>query len=165
MTKNGRTWLSPHGCEQVRDELDRLLLAHRTGPRTDDDIGMWAERRWRERRIRHLQELLLSAEIGGAPPDDGIVEAGMVLTVRFDDASDDETLLLADGDAPGAPDLEVCSSSSPIGLVLLGAREGETRVCRLPDDRTISVTVHSARPYRNEIEAAEGRGRPEEIAT
>ena len=47
----------------------------------------------------------------------------MVLIVGFDDAFDDETLLLADGHAFAAPGLEVCSSASPISHVLLGARE------------------------------------------
>lgn len=37
MTTNARAWLSPQGCEQVRAELDRLLLAHRAGIRANDD--------------------------------------------------------------------------------------------------------------------------------
>ncbi|MCD2191391.1 GreA/GreB family elongation factor [Actinomycetospora soli] len=147
MTTNGRAWLSPYGCELLRDELDRLLLIHRADTGPEDDTDAWARRRWRERRIRHLQELLLTADIGNAPPDDGVVEAGMVLTVRFGDAPDDETFLLADGDVPASANVEVYSSASPIGSALLGAREGESRLCRLPGDRTLSVTVRRVRPY------------------
>ncbi len=147
MTANGQAWLSAHGCEQVRDELDRLLLAHRAGFRAGDDADAWARYRWRERRIRHLQELLLTAEIGIAPPDDGVVEAGMILTVRFDGSPEEETVLLADGAAAVTSDVEVYSSASPIGRTLLGAREGETRVCGLPGGHTVSVTVLTAKPY------------------
>lgn len=147
MTTNGRAWLSPQGCEQVRDELDRLLLAHRAGFQTEQDADAWARHRWRQRRIRHLQELLLTAEIGSAPPDDGTVEAGMLLTLRFDGSSEEETVLLAAGDTAGTGDVEVYSTASPIGHAVLGAVEGETRACQLPGGRTISVTVLTARPY------------------
>ena len=42
------------------------------------------------RRIRQLQELLLTAAVGAQPPDDGIAEPGMVLTVRYADQDDTE---------------------------------------------------------------------------
>lgn len=155
MTTNARAWLSPQGCEQVRDELDRLLLAHRAGVRADDDADAWAQQRWRERRIRHLQELLLTAEIGSAPPDNGVVEAGMVLTVRFDGSPEDETVLLADSEDAASTEIEVYSSASPIGVALLGAREGETRACQLPGGRTVSVTVLAATPYRRDTPVLE----------
>jgi transcription elongation factor GreA len=155
MKTNARAWLSPQGCEQVRDELDRLLLAHRAGIRADDDTEAWARHRWRERRIRHLQELLLTAEIGGAPPDDGVVEAGMVMTVRFDSSPVEETVLLADGEDAASAEIEVYSSASPIGCALLGAREGETRACRLPGGRTVSITVLAAKPYHRDIPVLE----------
>lgn len=144
----GRGWVSPDGCALLQDELDRLLRVHRTDVDPDPDADAWARRRWRERRIRRFQELLLTAGAREAPPDDGVVEAGMVLTVRFGNAPDDETILLADGDVPATTDVEVYSSASPIGSALLGAREGDSRVCRLPDDRTVAVTVHRVRPFR-----------------
>jgi len=31
MGRDGRTWLSSYGCEQARDELERLLPSHRSG--------------------------------------------------------------------------------------------------------------------------------------
>ncbi|GAA4763523.1 GreA/GreB family elongation factor [Actinomycetospora chibensis] len=159
MTTNRPAWLSPQGCEQVRDELERLLLEHRAGFQpehdADADADAWARHRWRERRIRHLQELLLTAEIGSAPPDDGLVEAGMLLTVQFDGSSEEETVLLGDGDVPAAADVEVYSTASPIGRALLGAIEGETRTCQLPAGRTVSVTVLTARPYRHDVPVLE----------
>jgi transcription elongation factor GreA len=91
---DGGAWLSAQGYQQTRTELDRLLLSHRSdrGRLDDDDAG--ARHRWRERRIRHLQELLLGATVGTAPADDGIAEPGMVLTVRIDDDPETETFLL-----------------------------------------------------------------------
>ncbi|MBJ7884542.1 transcription elongation factor GreA, partial [Bacillaceae bacterium HSR45] len=36
-----------------------------------------------EARIRQLESLLRNATVGEAPPDDGIVEPGMVVTVEM----------------------------------------------------------------------------------
>lgn len=156
MGTNGRTWLSPQGYEQARDELERLLLSHRSGvdrPDNAGDVDGWTRHEWRERRIRHLQELLLTAEVGARPADDGVAEAGMVLTVRFDDSPDVETLLLADGDASASAEMEVYSSASPIGRALLGAHEGDTRSALLPDGTTLSVTLVAAHPYQQHVPA------------
>lgn len=56
MSTSARPWLSPQGHEQVRDELDRLLLSHRAGLGAEEgsDADAWARHQWRERRIRHL---------------------------------------------------------------------------------------------------------------
>lgn len=164
MSTNRRAWLSPQGYEQIRHELDRLLLSHRSDlGRLDGGVedDAWVGRQWRERQIRHLQELLLTADVGEAPPDDGIAEAGMVVTVRFGDSAETETCLLADGDAPASAGMDVYSSASPIGRALWGAAEGDTRGCSLPDGRTISVTLVTARPYHHvsALGAEAGHGR------
>lgn len=152
MSTNDRTWLSPQGYEQARHEVERLLLSHRSGVDRPDggaDVEAWTRFEWRERRIRQLQELLLTAEVGGAPADDGVVEAGMVLAVRFEDSTDVETFLLTDGDAFVSAEMEVYSCASPIGRALVGAREGDTRTCLLPEGGTISITVVTAKPYHD----------------
>lgn len=144
----GRTWLSAQGHQEARNELERLLLSHRSDHSRDDvDDDPWARHDWRERRIRQLQELLLDAAVGVAPADDGVAEPGMVLTVRIDDAPETETFLLAGSNVPVASGIEVSSPASPVGRAVLGAREGDTRACRLPDGQTISITLLSARPY------------------
>jgi transcription elongation factor GreA len=152
MSTNDRTWLSSQGYEQARHELERLLLSHRSGVDRPDggaDVEAWTRFEWRERRIRQLQELLLTAEIGGAPPDDGVAEAGMVLTVRFEGSADVETFLLANGDASVSAGMDVYSCASPIGQALVGAREGDTRTCLLPEGGTMSITVVTAKPYHD----------------
>lgn len=144
----GRTWLSAQGHQEARNELERLLLSHRSDHSRDDvDDDPWARHDWRERRIRQLQELLLDAAVGVAPADDGVAEPGMVLTVRIDDAPETETFLLAGSNVPVASGIEVSSPASPVGRAVLGAREGDTRACRLPDGQTISITLLAARPY------------------
>jgi transcription elongation factor GreA len=145
---DGGAWLSAQGHQQTRTELELLLLSHRSDS-TQLDVGddAGARHRWRERRIRHLQELLLGATVGTAPADDGVAEPGMVLTVRIDDDPQTETFLLAESNVPAPSEMEVSSPASPIGRAVLGARDGDTRTCRLPDGRTISITVLSAKPY------------------
>jgi transcription elongation factor GreA len=164
VTANGRTWLSAQGYQQVRNELDRLLLTHRSGlPRHDGEDDAWARHGWRERRIRHLQELLLVATAGTAPADDGIAEPGMVVTVRLDDAPETETFLLAETEVPTDSEIDIYSPASPIGRAVLGAQEGDTRTCRLPDGHTISITLLAAKPYDHDLpvlarpSAADGR--------
>ncbi|WP_328306235.1 GreA/GreB family elongation factor [Actinomycetospora sp. NBC_00405] len=145
---DGGAWLSAQGHQQARTELERLLLSHRSDSTrldVDDDAG--ARHRWRERRIRHLQELLLGATVGTAPADDGIAGPGMVLTVSIDDAPETETFLLGESNVPAHSEIEVYSPASPIGRAVLGARDGDTRTCRLPDGQTISITLLAAKPY------------------
>lgn len=150
MTRDAPTWLSLQAYEQARDELSRLLLAHRAGrrPSHDGDPGPDDPSAWRELRIRRLQELLLTADVG-MPPDDGIAEPGMVLTVGHSDRTGTETFLLADPGIPVGPDVAVCSARSPLGRVLLGARAGDTRSYPLPDGSTATVTLLSAEPFRD----------------
>ncbi|WP_433026983.1 GreA/GreB family elongation factor [Actinomycetospora sp. CA-053990] len=162
MGTDGGAWLSAQGHQQARTELERLLLSHRAARMrldVDDDAG--AGHRWRERRIRHLQELLLGATVATAPADDGIAEPGMVLTVRIDDGPETETFLLAESNVPTPSEIEVSSPASPIGRAVLGARDGETRTCRLPDGHTISITLLAARPYGRHVAALDGTGATE----
>jgi transcription elongation factor GreA len=164
MGAEGRPWLTAQGHQHVRDELERLLLTHRLGMSTHEghtDAEAWARHHWRESRIRHLQELLLTATVGAARPDDGVAEAGMVLTVRIDDAPHTETFLLAESDVVTSSEVDVYSPASPIGRALLGAREGDTRTCQLPDGHTISITLLTAKPYDYDNTAREGAGRAE----
>lgn len=162
MRIDGGAWLSAQGYQQTRAELERLLLSHRCERvhlDVDDDAG--ARHRWRERRIRHLQELLLGATVGIAPADDGIAEPGMVLTVRIDDDPETETFLLAESNVPTPSEIEVYSPASPIGRAVLGARDGDTRACRLPDGHTISITLLAARPYGHDGTALDRTGATE----
>ena len=80
----------------------------------------------------------------------------MVVTVRFDDSAEAETFLLADSGVPDSATMDVCSSASPIGRALVGAREGDRRVCLVPGGRTISITLLAAEPYSPRARARTG---------
>ncbi|WP_009949925.1 GreA/GreB family elongation factor [Saccharopolyspora erythraea] len=85
----------------------------------------------RRARIREIQELLHDAVVGEAPPDDGVAEPGMVLTVRFDDG-ETETFLLGARVGADLNGLAVYSPESPLGAAQPGARQGEQRAYSLP---------------------------------
>lgn len=152
-------WLTPQGYEDLRSELNNLLFAYRTmqSHRDPDHNESQEDREWQEMRIRQLQELLLAAEVGGAPPDDGVAEPGMVLTVRYGDSDDTESFLLASREASAGMDMEVYSPESPLGRALLGAAENDTREYPLPGGATMSVTLLKAVPFRQEPQLNDDR--------
>ncbi|WNV85187.1 GreA/GreB family elongation factor [Umezawaea sp. Da 62-37] len=135
MTGTRSVWLTPDARRRLRAELAGLSTARTTptpGPRDE--------------RIRHIQELLNNSAIDQDPPDDGIAELGMVLTVRYDDTRDTETFLLGMR-AVEHGDIEVYSPQSPLGGALIGARPGEQRGYRVPGGGTVRVTLLDAVPY------------------
>jgi transcription elongation factor GreA len=145
-----RVWLTPQAGHRLRNELTTLLA-----PARGDDDSDFASRRDRETRIRQINDLLTHAIVGEDPPDDGVAEPGMVLTVRFDDTGDTETFLLgARGAEHGT--IEVCSPDSPLGAAVHGAHRGEQRSYRTPGGATIRVTLLDAVPYGR---ASEGGAR------
>ncbi|MFI9011154.1 GreA/GreB family elongation factor [Actinosynnema sp. NPDC053489] len=145
MTKTRTTWLTPQAHDRLRAELADLARAADSDEGVDQDDRATIRRR-RQERVREIQELLANAVVGEDPPDDGIAEPGMVLTVRYDDTGDAETFLLGERAAEHG-DLEVYSPGSPLGTALTGARPGEQRAYRVPDGSTIRVTLLESVPY------------------
>ncbi|SFB49723.1 GreA/GreB family elongation factor [Amycolatopsis marina] len=146
-------WLTPDAFDRLQEEL-AVLLAKDDSP-VPEGTDHVSEARRRKARVREIQELIHHAVVGHVPPDDGIAEPGMVLTVRFDDDADTETFLLGvrDGADPGG--LEVYSPESPLGTALSGARQGEQRRYTVPDGRTMHVTLVRAVPYGRHHESHE----------
>lgn len=136
-------WLSPHARQRLEAELVELMSRHDVGGDTDDDGGVveaWLARRT---RISEIHELLSNAADGTFPPDDGVAEPGMVLTVRYADTGDTETFLLGVRGAEGS-EMEVYSPNSPLGRALLGATPGDHRDYLLPNGREQRVTLVAA---------------------
>ncbi|MDQ1319297.1 MAG: transcription elongation factor GreA [Actinomycetota bacterium] len=136
-------WLSPHARQRHEAELVELMSRHDVSGDTDDDGGVveaWLARRT---RIGEIHELLSNAADGTFPPDDGVAEPGMVLTVRYADSGDTETFLLGVRGAEGS-DIEVYSPNSPLGRALLGATPGDHRDYLLPNGREQRVTLVAA---------------------
>ena len=97
-----------------------------------------------EARIRQLTQLLETATIGETPPDDGIVEPGMFVTV--DMFGDEETFLLGSREITDDA-LQVYSEKSPIGAAVNGAKVGDTVTYEAPNGKQIQVKVLATKPY------------------
>ena len=99
-----------------------------------------------EARIRQLKQILDTATVGEAPPDDGVVEPGMVVTVEM--FGEEETFLLGSREiADGSDTIQVYSEQSPLGGGINGKKVGETASYEAPNGKTIEVKILSATPY------------------
>jgi transcription elongation GreA/GreB family factor len=139
--------MSPKAYVRLQRELTALREL-RDAPAVGgnpDDNNPAVQRAW-QTRIQRIHELLVHADVGEDPPDDGIAEPGMVLTIRYDDTGDVETFLLGVRDAEYG-DLEVYSIHSPLGAAIAGARPGERLTYALPSGATVTVTLLAAVPY------------------
>ena len=161
MTGTVVTWLTQEAHDRLQHELDQLV-AHRpviaaeiNDRREEGDLkengGYHAardEQAKQEARIRHLQEILRSAQVGVPPADDGVVEPGMVVTIAYDgDDDDQETFLLGSREEGVHGSLQVYSPQSPLGQAIQGASRGESREYILPNGRVQKVAVLDAKPF------------------
>ena len=146
-THTEQVWLTKDAHNRLTRELAALLTQRETGDVGETDVTTQEQR---EIQIRQLQEVIRNAVVH-EPPDDGVVEPGMVLTVRYEGEDDTETFLMADraGVVIDA-DLEVCSPRSPLGRALIGAVPSEQREYRRPDGIRMTVSVLKAVPHRAE---------------
>ena len=154
-------WLTQEAHDRLKAELDALvaerpvIAAEINERREEGDLkengGYHAardEQAKQEQRIRQLQELMRSAQVGVAPADNGIVEPGMVVTVAYDgDEDDTETFLVGSREEGAHGDLQVYSPQSPLGAAILGGSAGETREYLLPNGNMQKVVILKATPY------------------
>ncbi|MBF4460440.1 GreA/GreB family elongation factor [Pseudoclavibacter sp. VKM Ac-2867] len=125
-------WMTPTALRALQDELEALLR-----------VGADSSARGRE-----LRKLIDHAEVA-AKPDDGLVEAGMQVTVRFDGAGREATFLLGSRVLAGLDPsvaIDVYSSDSPLGEAILGSRVGSTVTFTAPAGQQC-VTILSAVPF------------------
>jgi len=155
------TWLTQEAHDRLQHELDQLvaqrpvIAAEINARREEGDLkengGYHAardEQGKQEARIRQIQELLRTAQVGVPPADDGVVEPGMVVTIAYDgDDDDQETFLLGSREEGVHGSLQVYSPQSPLGQAILGASRGESREYTLPNGRTQKVSVLDAKPF------------------
>ena len=146
-TSTQRVWISPQAYERLQKELATLreLCAAAAATGNTDENDAVVRRAW-QIRIQQIHDLFVNAVVGQDPPDDGIAEPGMVVTIRYDDTGDTETFLLGVRGAEYG-DMEVYSNQSPLGAAITGARPGERRTYTLPSGATLTVTVLNALPY------------------
>lgn len=148
MTNNERVWMT----RKAYIGLQMQLAALRAGAGSEvsnlanDTDNVTAERQARQARINRIHDLIANAIVGEDPPNDGLAEPGMVLTVRYDATGETETFLLGLRGAEDA-DMEVYSPQSPLGSAIVGARPGEQRRYYIPNGAKLSVTLLGAVPY------------------
>ncbi|BBY65200.1 GreA/GreB family elongation factor [Mycolicibacterium helvum] len=147
MTTAQRVWISPQAFDRLQQELATLRQLSAGGvDNADNDENAAAIQRGWQSRIQQIHDLLVTAVVGEDPPDDGIAEPGMVVTIRYDDTGDTETFLLGVRGAEYG-DMEVYSVQSPLGSAIAGARPGQQLAYTLPSGAALSVTVLKAVPY------------------
>jgi len=160
--EQGKVWLTQDAYDKLKQELEDLkgpirqdVISRISAARDEGDLkengGYHAAREEQgkiEGRIRQLEDMLRRAEVGETPPNDGVVEPGMVVTYKFvgDDDDEAETFLL------GAREIEpegltVYSPQSPLGSAINGRRKGETVSYEAPNGKMLEVVILDAVPY------------------
>lgn len=147
MTSTQPVWISTQAYERLQRELATLRVLHTSAFADGESDENATAVRWAwQARIRQIHDLLVNAVFGEDPPDDGIAEPGMVLTICYDDTGDTETFLLGVRGAEYG-DIEVYSNQSPLGAAIAGARPGERRSYTLSSGAALTVTLLDAVPY------------------
>ena len=138
-----------HLSTEGRSEISKRIEAARDEGDLRENGGYHAakeEQGKMEARIRQLTQLLQTATVGETPPDDGVVEPGMVVTV--DMFGDDLTFLLGNREIKGdGDDIDVYSEKSPLGEAINGRHVGEEATYEAPNGKSITVKITAAKPY------------------
>ena len=152
------TWLTQEAFDRLtneleylsgkgRDEIAKRIEAAREEGDLKENGGYHAAKEEQgkiEARIRQLTVLLRTASVG-TPPDDGVVEPGMIITAKI--AGDDSTFLIGNREIAGDSDLDVYSEQSPLGAAIIGHKQGDTVTYTAPNGREISVELLTVKTY------------------
>jgi transcription elongation factor GreA len=156
-------WLTQEAFDKLQDELEQLrgpvrdeIVARISAARDEGDLkengGYHAAREEQgktEARIRQLEDMLRRARVGETPADDGVVEPGMIVTVRFAGEGDTEEFLLGAREmADMRPDLQVYSPQSPMGAAIIGSKRGDTVDFEAPNGKQLKVEIVEAVPFK-----------------
>lgn len=163
-TEQGTIWVTQEAYDRLQQELDHLrgdvradITAKIAAARDEGDLkengGYHAAREEQgktEARIRQLEEMMNRAEIGERRADDGIVESGMIITVKFKGDKVTESFLLGSRDLlarDSAIDHTVYSPESPLGSAILGKSKGQSASYEAPNGKTLTVEIVDAKPF------------------
>ena len=155
-------WVTQEAYTRLQEELEHLrgdvradITAKIAAARDEGDLkengGYHAakdEQGKQEARIRQLEDMLRRAEVGETPPDDGVVEPGMVVTVDFGDGDEEKFLLGARENLSEGDTLDVYSPESAMGAAINGKSKGDKVTYTAPNGKELSVTVVDAEPYK-----------------
>ncbi len=123
-------WLTPAALERLRAELTELASV-----REPDDA--------QQVRIAELKSLIAHAE-ASTKPDDGLVEPGMRVSVRFEDDGSTAQFLFGSRallEFDDSVDIPVYSPESPVGSAISGFYVGDKVTITTPKgERTLTIT-------------------------
>src|SRR3954449_3684238 len=142
-TQTDTIWVTREAYDRLQVELDHLrgevradITAKIASARDEGDLkengGYHAAREEQgktEAPIRQPEDMLRRAEVGEKAADDGTVDAGMIVTIRFQGDTDTEQFLLGSRELlsmDSSVELDVYSPTSPLGAALLGKKVGDT---------------------------------------
>jgi transcription elongation factor GreA len=162
MTDQGTIWLTQEAYDKLRAELEDLkgpkrqeIIERISAARDEGDLkengGYHAakdEQGKQEARIRQLEDMLRRAEVGEVPPDDGVVEPGMVVTIDFGDGDEEKFLLGARENLGEGDTLDVYSPESAMGAAINGRSKGEKVSYIAPNGKELTVKIVDAEPYK-----------------
>lgn len=158
------TWLTQESFDRLTAEKEALIanrpaIAYEINERREEgdlkeNAGYHAAREQQgqeEARIRQLDDLLATAEVGETPTESGVALVGSVVRAYYngDEGTKEAFLIGTRGEGSGKDDLEIYSPDSPLGRAILGAKNDETREYTAPNGKTVSVTVITAEPYHS----------------
>ncbi|NYE21402.1 GreA/GreB family elongation factor [Microbacterium immunditiarum] len=126
-------WMTPATLASLEEELAELV----SQPDAD------------QARVIELRELIRRAEVG-PKPDDGLVEPGMIVSVRFEADGSVEKFLLGSRDVvrnDAAVDLDVYSPTSPLGAAISGRYVGDAVTYATPSGTKLQVMILEAHPF------------------
>lgn len=163
-TEQGTIWVTQEAYDRLHQELDHLrgdvradITAKIASAREEGDLkengGYHAAREEQgktEARIRQLEDMMNRAEIGEKRADNGIVESGMIITIKFKGDPETSEFLLGSRDLlarDSAIDHTVYSPESPLGSAILGKSRGDSASYEAPNGKTVTVEIVDAKPF------------------
>jgi|SRR5665811_103926 len=157
-------WVTQEALNRLQEELDHLrgdvradITQQIADARDEGDLkengGYHAVREEQgktEARIRQLEHMMHRAEVGEQRADDGLVESGMIVTIRFAGDKGTEQFLLGSRELlalDDSVDYTVYSPESPMGLAIMGKSEGDTASYTAPNGKELKVEIVDAKPF------------------
>lgn len=163
-TEQGTIWVTQEAYDRLQEELNHLrgevradITQKIASAREEGDLkengGYHAAREEQgktEARIRQLDAMMHRAEVGEQRADDGLVESGMIITIKFRGDTDTVSFLLGSRELLGrdsAVDLDVYSPESPLGNAILGKHKGDKATYEAPNGKNVTVQIVDAKPF------------------
>lgn len=154
MAENNKIWLTQAAVDKLQAELDELIgnraavATEINARREEGDLkengGYHAAREEQgkqEGRIRQLEEILRTAQIGAAPKTAGEILVGSVVKIKYVGDDDVEKFLIGSREIAATTDLQVYSPESAMGAALVGHKKGDTITYTAPTGKRIEVDV------------------------